>query len=509
MLPSMPILFTRDSQDAFGNKIEPSTSFFNPNSFPKPIIQPEPPPPVVAQEVVKVPQKEPKSKTNPKKKVDPPKIDDNALETALVRSYYTKVQSRFSSNTSVPTNKFVQFQSILKSFDPTKETPVDLYRKIENVFGEEHKDIVEEFLLFLKPGQAAEVGRFMDHFMLVQMTGFIELLQSTLSRKPTVLRKVLRAITTGINSGSSEEMRKHVLPHLRSNPRLATMFKSLFPDERPPDSAYETGVDMIDEGFLTNDKGYDVWEFEEESDNKRKLDVKESLDTVYLHGRVFLQHGRLLRSARVTYPYSKEPYRVHARRLAPTHTLLSPPDSDDERSSPKRNAKNTPKIPPKKAKKILKSPTKSVKDVNDNTKHKDCANLLSPKTTKKSQTNSKSKCKKEPENKTDNLQKRERKDSKSQTVQKKDEGSKAKQPKIETVVSMSIEPKKVEKKERSCSWTREEDKTMLQVLKGEAGSEQVFGRIRELLPHRSASEIKERFCHVMTLLQQMAVGEVT
>lgn len=99
------------------------------------------------------------------------------IVSALVRSYYTKVQARFSSHTNVPTNKFVQFQSILKSFDPSKETPVDLYRKIEELFGEQHKDIVEEFLLFLKPGQAAEVGRFMDHFMLVQITGFIEALQ--------------------------------------------------------------------------------------------------------------------------------------------------------------------------------------------------------------------------------------------------------------------------------------------------------------------------------------------
>lgn len=41
MLPSMPILFSRESQDAFGNKIEPSTSFFNPNSFPKPVINPK------------------------------------------------------------------------------------------------------------------------------------------------------------------------------------------------------------------------------------------------------------------------------------------------------------------------------------------------------------------------------------------------------------------------------------------------------------------------------------
>lgn len=77
----------------------------------------------------------------------------------------------------MPTNKFVQFQNILKSFDPSKETPLDLYKRIDSLFSAEHKDIVEEFLLFLKPGQAVEAGQFMDHFMLVQLTNFIEMLQ--------------------------------------------------------------------------------------------------------------------------------------------------------------------------------------------------------------------------------------------------------------------------------------------------------------------------------------------
>ncbi|CAH0401420.1 unnamed protein product [Chilo suppressalis] len=504
MLPSMPVLFSRDSEDAFGNKIEPSTSFFNANWVAKPAIKPEPPPLpcTVTKEPVKVVQKEPKSKGT-KKKEEPPKFDNNALETALVKSYYTKVQSRFSSNPSVPNNKFIQFQNILKTFDPSKETPVELYKKIEKLCGEEHKDILEDFLLFLKPGQAAEVGCFMDHFMMDRLNGFIELLHRTFYRKPTVLRKILRALTTGLNSDSSEQMKTRVLPHLRSNPLLVQLFKSLFPDERPPDSAYENATDTINESFLTADTGYDVWEFQEESNNKRKLDVKEGLDTMYLHGRVFLQHGRLLRSASVTYPYSKEPYRVHTRRLAPAHCHLSPPDSGDERSSPKRANKNA-KATPRKTKKQLKSPVKNMKDVNDNTKLKDCAvtNIAnSPKTTKIKAQNNKKNCKKEDAN-----NKRDRKDNRAANCQKKEESSKAKQAKVEPPAVITETKIAVTKNN---SWTRDEDKTMLQVIKCEADSEVVFGRIGELLPHRSVSEIKERFCHVMSLLQQMAVGEVT
>lgn len=196
---------------------------------------------------------------------------------------------------------------------------------------------------------------------------------------------------------------------------------------------------------------------------------------------MFLQHGRFLRTACVTYPYSKEPYRVHSRRLAPNH-CLSPPESDSERASPKRNNKSLCKIPQKRTRKQLKSPTKTIKDVNDNTK-KECltinttANSVKP----KPHTKNINKCRKD------------------DFIKKKDKCITKKEDKIKV---------KEEKKEIK-SWTRDEDKTMLEILKGESVTEQVFCRISELLPHRSMTEIKERFCHVMNLLQQMAVGEVT
>lgn len=89
-------------------------------------------------------------------------------------TYFNKVLSRFrSSNNDV----FVAFQDLLKGFDPSKQTPIDLYRNIEKLFGEENNDLIEEFLLFLTPGQAAEVGKFMDHLMMNKMTQFLHLLK--------------------------------------------------------------------------------------------------------------------------------------------------------------------------------------------------------------------------------------------------------------------------------------------------------------------------------------------
>lgn len=159
---------------------------------------------------------------------------------------------------------------------------------------------------------------------------------------------------------------------------------------------------------------------------------------------------------------------MHWRRLAP-NTFISTTDSEEERQTKKNKA--TWKVPPKKPRKQAKSPTKTVKDVNDNTK-KDIKQI-------------------KVKGKANDKKKGDKRSNKELKVTLKN-GKKPRDAKIEVK-----------------SWTREEDKTMLQVLKGEGGSEKVLVRVCELLPHRSQTEVRERFCHVMNLLQQMAVNEVT
>lgn len=47
----------------------------------------------------------------------------------------------------------------------------DLYRRVENLL-KPHTDLIDEFLTFLLPYQALEVGRFIDHFLLTKMKEF-------------------------------------------------------------------------------------------------------------------------------------------------------------------------------------------------------------------------------------------------------------------------------------------------------------------------------------------------
>lgn len=229
----------------------------------------------------------------------------------------------------------------------------------------------------------------------------------------------------------------------------------------------------------------------------------------YLKGRVFLQYGKNLKVSNVTYPYSKEPYRVHARRLAPAHCPISPPHSDEEISSPSKATKT-----PKRAKKTnCKSPSRRnvIKDVNDNNKTNtaECNSKVateSPKVKVKSQLVSQS-------NKKDNkIVEKNTKHSKegNKTVKK---NSKVKSDRTITDIKKDepVKPKraKLEDVPIDNSWKRDEDKTMLEMLQGHTGSEELFCRIKQVLPHRSILEIKERFFHVMELLQKMAVGNVT
>lgn len=53
------------------------------------------------------------------------------------------------------------------------------------------------------------------------------------------------------------------------------------------------------------------------------------------------------------------------------------------------------------------------------------------------------------------------------------------------------------------SWTRDEDKIILLILREETDPQFTINKIQELLPHRKLDEIKERFENVLNLLQKL------
>lgn len=55
---------------------------------------------------------------------------------------------------------------------------------MEQLFLPDHPELVELFLTFLLPGHAAQVGKFMEHFMLTNMNNFINKLNIYFNKQP-------------------------------------------------------------------------------------------------------------------------------------------------------------------------------------------------------------------------------------------------------------------------------------------------------------------------------------
>jgi hypothetical protein len=63
-------------------------------------------------------------------------------------------------------------------------------QKIENLLAPTYPELLDLFLTFLGPGQAAEVGRFFEHFILTNMTTFLDKLNIYFNKQPTQVHMV-------------------------------------------------------------------------------------------------------------------------------------------------------------------------------------------------------------------------------------------------------------------------------------------------------------------------------
>lgn len=81
----------------------------------------------------------------------------------------------------------------LNDFNVLVENVTDLYTKIESIIGEKYPDLCEEFLIFLTPAQAKELGKYLSHFMLTNMSLFLQnLLQDLLQGSAGVIEENLQ-----------------------------------------------------------------------------------------------------------------------------------------------------------------------------------------------------------------------------------------------------------------------------------------------------------------------------
>lgn len=534
-------------------------------------------------------------------------------------SYYDRVAERL-------TPELLQsFREILLLIN-TGEDPSKVYKMLESLLLPDYHDLLDQFLTFLSPKQAAKIGKFMEYFLATNMDKFVQMCQVYFSKQPGQMKKLCAALSDLSNNPTvtMDKVKNTILPLIRENKVLTDWFLQLFPTEKPQESDLND-FERIDFDKMDASNMYDNIVIPEVHDDPYGGDncicnCHDSEDvkykTRYLHcipcgmkyiqGRVYVQTGKRVRPATVTFegPISMK---EHIKRLSakpkvikrradtsPTKLLSSPNkscSSEEHRSELATDTDEDTKKSPRKNSKSLQNKCKS-KQLVDSTKI--CTVVLKeeefPKFPKEKESKDTASISKLPDpipmtiienqvsepteteviltpDNTDNamqaliaseelnisLESDDKmsnvsvgssdssicsdsdvsvhseksdvinSDSEGAPVDTEDNTNDSMVNKIESALGCvsdhkeqnlknTSDPSKTSISETvedvdSIPWTREEDKIVLQTFQAESDFDSTVIKICELLPHKSLSEIKNRFRILLNLLQKITSQE--
>uniref|UniRef100_A0A182SYC5 Myb-like domain-containing protein n=1 Tax=Anopheles maculatus TaxID=74869 RepID=A0A182SYC5_9DIPT len=172
-------------------------------------------------------------------------------------NYYEKVEETLLA--SGRADLLERFEQILRNFNEIDDRVSLLYYQIEDLLGESFPQLVDMFLTFLLPGQAAQVGKFFEHFILTNMSDFLEKLNVFFAKQPAQIKKIHACLNELSNEPevTMEQVKLKVLPLLKGSTLLTEWFLQLFPGERPPESPVSDYEHIAMKKHPTNDS-YDA-----------------------------------------------------------------------------------------------------------------------------------------------------------------------------------------------------------------------------------------------------------
>lgn len=246
---------------------------------------------------------------------DPVYLQEKAQSYA--QAYFDKVKERLSAD------EYKEFMKVLNSFEENTCSVTELYKQIECIIGSKHADLMEEFLTFLTPSQAREIGKLIPYYMLSNMSLFLRKLELYFKDQPAQLRKIYRSLTylTTCVDVNMERVKTTILPLLKGNTLLTDWFLQIFPCEPPPPSLLKGVWEQMEtrrEFNLHEDffETVNVPEMEDQFGGHNCIcSCHESEDVTFksraqhcvpcglkfFQGRVYIQTGKGLRLANVTF----------------------------------------------------------------------------------------------------------------------------------------------------------------------------------------------------------------
>lgn len=241
---------------------------------------------------------------------------------SFAQAYFLKVKEMLEGKDS---ETYQQFLETLNDFGSKIATVPDLYKKVSSVL-HSYPDLVSEFVVFLLPEQAMECGKLMEYLMLTKMSNFFRRLEVYFKRQPQQLRKIYTALTllSTQTNVTLNDVRSAIIPLLRGNSFLIESLLEILPQDHLPDSLSPDFDEMccaeVDNDNLGEDEQMETLIVPDQEDkygsdtcicschNSTKQKYRSRIHhcvpcgTKFIHGRVFMQIGKVLRPAKVIFP---------------------------------------------------------------------------------------------------------------------------------------------------------------------------------------------------------------
>ncbi|XP_053983805.1 GON-4-like protein [Hylaeus volcanicus] len=274
-------------------------------------------------------------------------LESNSPETfrsviKLYLDYYEKldsinnVETELFSNPSEPSNSTTLMQQTAKDKDMIA---INLYQDVCEKL-REYPDLRTDFLLFLKPHQAAMIDKTMEYIMLQKMSEFINVAQIYFAKQPSRIAKMMQAITQLSSDPQTtlEHVHTTMGPILKGHPLVMDLFLQVLPTAKPPESLFASHmfenltcpVGPHDKNKVYTEDAPELYENIElpisasqedpyggencrcnchNGDDSAFKNISEhcvSCGTRFLNGRIYLQTSEGLRPAKIIFPGADE-----------------------------------------------------------------------------------------------------------------------------------------------------------------------------------------------------------
>ncbi|XP_036147187.1 uncharacterized protein LOC105834196 isoform X3 [Monomorium pharaonis] len=242
-------------------------------------------------------------------------------------------------------NKQTLEDSAIKKDTLTVQLYQEVCKKLQN-----YPEICTDFLLFLKPYQAAMIGKSIEYMMLQKMNDFVHVAQIYFAKQPSRIAKMMQAITQLSSDPHTtlENVYTVMSSVFKGHPLVMDLFLQILPTAKPPESllaphmfenmtcplgpydkntTYTENASELYENIELSTSTYqeDPYGGEnckcdchntDETSLKNNFEHCVSCGTRFLNGRIYLQTPEGLRPAKITFPGEDQEKLEHIARIS-------------------------------------------------------------------------------------------------------------------------------------------------------------------------------------------------